>query len=310
MAAKHGATKHGHRLGGLAFTVALSLLIAFAITDVATYFAVIMLAGVAVGVFYFMAVFPGSRFFSISLANSLAIYASLFMFFITTNFATVDRGFAALGFVLPVLAFFASTYLHRDKIRGIVTAREIREERDFGRVLRWLIPVFAIGATTFVLPTLDLGPDILNVILLVDMAAIGAVVFFVGSDVASFLIDTGLLFEAFFERIAALAVPSFAFLTFYSLNVVIFAALYRIADRITAEPLFMINGEATEISYVEAIYFSVISVSTVGYGDITPQGDTVRVIASVQIVLGVLLLLFGFYEIMQYSRDRTERRRK
>ena len=41
-----------------------------------------------------------------------------------------------------------------------------------------------------------------------------------------------------------------------------------------------------------------------GYGDIAPASDIVRVIVAVQIMFGVLLLLFGFWEIMSYARER------
>ena len=46
----------------------------------------------------------------------------------------------------------------------------------------------------------------------------------------------------------------------------------------------------------------VATVSTVGYGDIRPVGDGVRVLASLEVLLGQLLLLFGLAEIMRGSR--------
>ena len=121
------------------------------------------------------------------------------------------------------------------------------------------------------------------------------------------MIATGLMFEEFFGRAARLAVPAFAFLTFYSLNVIVFAALYRIVERLSGEPQFLVDGAPGTLSFSEALYFSLISVSTVGYGDIAPSGSLVQLLASVQIVLGLLLLLFGFYEIMSYARDHLER---
>lgn len=41
-----------------------------------------------------------------------------------------------------------------------------------------------------------------------------------------------------------------------------------------------------------------------GYGDIRPLGDGVRVLASLEVLLGQLLLLFGFAEIMRGRRLR------
>lgn len=301
---------HQQRLGGVAFTVALILLVEYAMTDVATYFGVIVLAGIGTAAFYFHVVFPGSRFFSIALANSLAVYACVYVIFVTMNFPGVDRVYASVGFVLPIVAFFGGTFLKREQIRRIVTAKQVRAEREFPHRFRWLIPMALIGATTFIQPHLDLSQSQTNIVFLVYMVAIGVIVFFVSHQVSSFLIDTGLIFEAFFERAAMLSVPLFAFLTFYSLNVIVFAAIYRIADRVTGTAHFMVHGQPTEISFVDAIYFSLITVSTVGYGDVTPASDSIRVIASIQILIGVLLLLFGFYEIMRYSREHMDRHHK
>jgi voltage-gated potassium channel len=298
------------RLGGVAFTIALILLVGYATVDVATYFGAFVLAGIGTAAFYFHVVFPGSRFFSISLANSIAVYACVFVIFMTINFPSVDRLYASIGFILPIIAFFGGTFLKRDQIRTIVTARQVRAEREFPHTFRWLAPMALIGASTFIHPKLGLSQYQTDIVFLAYMATIAVVVFFVSHQVSTFLIDTGLIFEAFFERAALLAVPTFAFLTFYSLNVIVFAAIYRIADRLSDAAQFMVHNAPAEISFVDAIYFSLITVSTVGYGDVTPASDTIRVVASVQIIIGVLLLLFGFYEIMRYSREHLDHHHK
>ena len=304
------ADSRRQRLGGVAFTIALILLVGYAMSDVASYFGVVVFAGIGTAAFYFHVVFPGSRFFSISLANSLAVYACVFMIFVTINFPAVDRLYASVGFTLPIIAFFGGTFLKREQIRSIVTARQVRAERDFPRTFRWLIPMALIGATTFVHPHLDLGRAQTNILFVAYMAGIGVIVFLVSHQVSTFLVDTGLIFEAFFERAAMLSVPTFAFLTFYSINVIVFAAIYRIVDRLSDAAHFMVHNQPEEISFVDAIYFSLITVSTVGYGDVTPASDSIRVLASIQIMIGVLLLLFGFYEIMRYSREHLDRHHK
>ncbi len=75
-------------------------------------------------------------------------------------------------------------------------------------------------------------------------------------------------------------------------------------DKISQLPSFSVAGELRPIEFTEALYFSVVTLSTVGYGDITPLQDPIRILVAVEIVLGVLLLLFGFAEIMKYTRDR------
>ena len=42
--------------------------------------------------------------------------------------------------------------------------------------------------------------------------------------------------------------------------------------------------------------------------DIVPATGLVRVITSFQVISGVLLLLFGFNEILRYSREHSGRR--
>ena len=170
--------------------------------------------------------------------------------------------------------------------------------------MTWLAPVFAIGAVTFALPGLGFGQLALGAAFLIAMAAIAGIVLFVGPNVATFLIDTGLLFEAFFEQARRAFVAVFAFLTFYSVLVIVFGALYRILDVAATAPNFVIGGRPRDISFAESLYFSVVTMATVGYGDITPLSDLARLLAAIQVVVGLLLLLFGFSEILSYARDR------
>jgi voltage-gated potassium channel len=138
--------------------------------------------------------------------------------------------------------------------------------------------------------------------LVAAMVVIAAIVFAVSRNVCTFLLDSGLLFEAFFEDVARLFVPAFAFFTFYSLVVIIFAAIYRVIDLYTGSDHFQIAGIVRDISFPESLYFSIVTLSTVGYSDIVPLTDTVRLVVGVEVVMGVMLLLFGFSEIFRYAQ--------
>ena len=61
---------------------------------------------------------------------------------------------------------------------------------------------------------------------LLSMLVIGLIVLGVSRHVAIFLVDAGLLFDEFFQRMSRLAVPAFAFLTFYALLVILFASIF------------------------------------------------------------------------------------
>lgn len=297
-------------LGGVLLTVVVVTLVSMAIPEgPGSFFGIVpVVVIVGVGVFYFS--FPGSFLLSIAFANYLAVYTCLFVFFTESNFAGIVPVAIPFGYVLPIMAFLGGALWRRDAIRGIVSSDRLRDERHFTRILIWLIPVFAIGAATFVLPGLFLDRAVETVVFLGAMAMIAAIVLAVSRDVATFLINTGLLFEEFFSRVAGLVVPAFAFLTFYSLNIIIFAGIYRIIERFSTVSQFRIGGQLRELSFSDSLYFSVITLSTVGYGEITPATNEARVIVAVQIVSGILLMLFGFSEIIRYTRERDRRTRQ
>jgi voltage-gated potassium channel len=73
--------------------------------------------------------------------------------------------------------------------------------------------------------------------------------------------------------------------------------------------MFLVHNRPAELSFSEAMYFSVITLATVGYGDITPAAPLVRALAMLEVVAGLLLLLFGFAEIMRSGGPDTEHRR-
>ncbi|MGE5202162.1 MAG: potassium channel family protein [Acidobacteriota bacterium] len=305
------AARHtpGYRglLGPLFFTAALLALIALSLEDLGIYLVAVLFGSVAVLVAVLYTVFPGSRFFTFAFANLIGIYACVFGFFVEVHFREVDRAVVAIGFVAPLAAFLAGVLWRRHLIRAVVFSTELRDERRFGHALLWLAPVFAVGALTFVIPEAHPSTAALDWIFLAAMGTIAAVVLVSSRDVAVFLLDTGLLFEEFFGRAAGLIVPAFAFLTFYSLVVILFAAVFSVLDRLTHIPHFRIDGAVRPITFAEGLYFSVTTLSTVGYGDIAPATGLARVLVGFEIICGVMLLIFGVNEIMNYSRDRRGR---
>ena len=84
-------------------------------------------------------------------------------------------------------------------------------------------------------------------------------------------------------------VPAFAFLTFYSLLIILFASAYHILSQYTGRPHFYVGGSPQVLSFSESIYFSIVSISTVGYGDIVPHSSVARLLASIEVVCGFML---------------------
>ena len=120
------------------------------------------------------------------------------------------------------------------------------------------VPVGAIGIATFVLPQLGLSQPILAAVFPLAMAAVAATILVVPM-VATFLIDTGKLLEAFVEQASRVFLAAVAFLTFYS-----------VLDLLASAPNFVVAGERGGISLPESHYLSVTTMATVAYGNITP----------------------------------------
>ncbi len=303
-------TRRGSFATGIAATATLLLLIAFAVAgDVGVSLAMTMVAAAVAAAAFFSVVFPGSIFFSLALTNSIAMYVSIFVFLLESNFRAVSPLARHVGFLLPVAGFILGAYLRRGEIRGIVTEQQVRPAVNLRNSGWWLVPTAGICAATFAIPVLDPDARFIDAAFVLSMFVASVLVLAAARNVAIFLIDAGLLFEEFFERLERLVLPVYAFLTFYFLIVVAFASLYKIVDRFVPGPHFKILGDDRPVAFADAIYFSVVTLSTVGYGDILPVSEAVRLIALIQVVLGITLLLVGFSEIMSYSREIAARRR-
>jgi len=298
--------KHLH-LAPVAVSVGLVSLISLAVSSHLLY-SLITLATVAASAITFYAVFPGSRFFAVAFANALAVYACVFIFLIEANFTAVHSGWLHIGYAMPILAFLGGAWFRREEIQNLLQSPRLRDERHFGRLFLWLVPMALIGASTFPLSELVQSTRAITLVFFAAMGLTSLIVFLVSGAVCTFLLDTGLVFEDFFKRMAALVVPAFAFFTFYSLIVIVFASIYRLVDRYDAGVHFLVNGRAHDLSFTECLHFSIITLSTVGYGDIVPQSPSIRLIVGLEIICGVLLLLFGFSEIISYSREHARRR--
>jgi voltage-gated potassium channel len=250
--------------------------------------------------------FPGGSHFGVTMANALAVYVCVFVFFRDANYHDASQAASTVAMALPVLFFLGGCFARRRRVASSIHARRGPGVVRLPRIDRW-IPVLAlVGAASFAIPRLGLSPAGQDVALIVSMTVIAIAVAYAARDVVVLLIDIALVFEGVTARLDRLLMPVMAFLTFYSLLVVVFACLYRIADLTLAAAQFVVLGSPARIGFADALYFSVITIATVGYGDITPAGPLVRGLAAIEVVLGLLLLLFGFSEIMRSRETRKD----
>jgi voltage-gated potassium channel len=224
-------TKPSHwvsELARVALPLAFVSLVAAAVAGIASplFFAMVLSAGLVIVVI--RALFPAGRLFPIAFASLIAVYAAIFSLFVEEIFPGIDSEFLIVGFCLPIFFFVVGCWLRRDQVRAVVAHPAIRSERRVMTAAIWLLPVFLVGAAVILLSRTVGTLANMDMVFLGAMSIIGLIVLTVSRDVAIFLVDAGLLFEEFFSRVSRLVIPAFAFVTFYSLIVILFASAYRL----------------------------------------------------------------------------------
>jgi voltage-gated potassium channel len=294
-------------LRSVTFTVGLVGLVAVAAGE-EWVFSLSAVLSCAVGFGFFYLLFPGGLHFGVVVANFVAIYACLFVFFRDNNFPLAPRPMVPLALALPLIGFLAGCILRRRSVAGMIRARRSRALLHLPRLVRWVPATVIVGVLSFGVPDLHLGAQAQGQVLLAAMAIIAVSVFSAARDVVLLQMDVALIFENVTERVHELVMPMMAFLTLYSLLVVVFACLFRIAEMATGTHQLAFHGTPINASFPDALYFSLVTLSTVGYGDLAPVGPLARLLSGMEVVSGLLLLLFGFSEIMRGARDRYGQR--
>ncbi|UQS29511.1 two pore domain potassium channel family protein [Streptomyces fradiae] len=87
-----------------------------------------------------------------------------------------------------------------------------------------------------------------------------------------------------------------------ALSVLIFAACYLVLARDPGE----FSGLETR---VDALYFTLVTLATIGYGDITPLGQSARAVVVVQVLYSFVFLTAGVTALSRRVRWLTETRR-
>ncbi len=80
----------------------------------------------------------------------------------------------------------------------------------------------------------------------------------------------------------------------YAVTCTSFAVIYLIISDFNPEAFNQPSGRHGPVSLAAAIYFSVVTITTTGYGDISPASDLARAAACWEIVTGLLYQVFIF----------------
>ena len=283
-------------------TLGFGLLVAGGVADQGTIFPFMVIGVAALGLTTLYLLFPHGLHFAFGTSAGLAVYACLFAVMGRAAFPSAHGAARAVAFLLPVTSFLVAVWWRRRTLRLVAEAAHPFDLGHLPRMARWLIPVWLVGALSLTLPVNRLGVLDQSVAVIAAMAVIAAVVAASVRGVVLLLTDMALITEELAGRAARILVPLVAFLAMYAMLVIVFACLYRIAQGLSLHALFHGPQGPVPLPFPDALYFSLVTQATVGYGDVTPHDEGIRLLASLQVVAGQVLLLFGFAGIMRTRR--------
>lgn len=283
-------------------TFGFGLLVAGGVADQGTAFPYLVIGVAALGLGTLYLLFPHGLHFAFGTSAGLAVYACLYAVMGRAAFPGAPGVARAVGFLLPVITFLAAVWWRRRTLRLVAEAEHPFDLGHLPRMARWLIPVWSVGALSLALPVnrfpvFEQGSSLIAAMVVISIVVAASV-----RGVVLLLTDMALITEELAGRASRLLVPIVAFLAMYAMLVIVFACLYRIAQGLSMVSLFHGPQGPVPLPFPDALYFSLITQATVGYGDVTPQDDGIRLLASVQVIAGQVLLLFGFAEIMRTRR--------
>jgi len=290
-------------LAAVSTALGLMLLVAGGDADEGPLFSAVAFGGVGAAVGALYLAFPQGPQFALNAASVLAMYTCLYAVVGRAAFPLAwDRSRLA-GFLLPIGAFVLACWLRRGALRPLIGADQSPDFTHLPRFARWMGMVGAVGMLSLALPISRADPGTQTAALVAAMGIVAAATAASVGDVVRLMADIAAIFREVTPRLAPLAVPVAAYCSLWALLTVVFGCLYRIADGFSRSPLFTgAGGAPIRVDFPTALHFSAVTLSTVGYGDIQPHDDGVRLLAMVQALSGQLLLLFGFYEIMRGSQ--------
>ncbi len=293
---------HQTTTGAIIMSTVLLGLVGFSSNEILGLFEVSIAAYLVMVACFYVLFGRGSVFFNILFGNVIAIYLCFYNFFVDSLFKDLPSWEIMIGFLLPLAAFLLGILIKRHEIHDIVTHRKPVHEADFAKAFVWLAPIAAVGVFAFSahrhMPIAGFEDYFL-----LEMGAISLIVIFASRDIALMLVDTGMLFSDFFASNVRLVKPAFAFFTFYSLSIIFFATIYRIIEQLSLAENFMVRGEVRDLTFVESLYFSMVTFSTLGFGDIVPLTNSIRFIVGIQAFVSALLFLFGVHAIISHRKD-------
>ncbi len=144
--------------------------------------------------------------------------------------------------------------------------------------LQSFVSELALGLSPLVLSSL-----LLFILISLDYVLIGVAAFIIVITLGT----TGVFLFLFREKELSLLQFLFNMIALILLTITIFSFVYAIQPQ--GQNTMVDNGVPTELTFNDALYFSTVTITTLGYGDIAPRGFF-RFFAMIEVLLGLFYL--------------------
>jgi voltage-gated potassium channel len=248
---------------------------------------------------------PNALFVTTTLAIGIPIYVCVYALLAIRVFEGEHAFLAYAGCLLPLIGFAFAVWRHRSSLNHQLEHRRV-DARLLARGIGWVALAASMISISGEIASTGDGSHGHGGPLLAGMAAVAIIVYLAIEDLIVLMAVTGHLFRTFIGRMLKRAVPVFSFLLVYCFLVIIFGSLYSILDEVTGRAHFTLNGKLQPLDLADAIYFSMVTMSTIGYGDILAVSSAARTMAVVEILTGVVLILFALAEIASYDPETEQ----
>lgn len=296
-------------LPNILVTLVVMVPVAIAVGDHGWLFSAVAFMGVCGAVMALVLLLPHGSLFVLGIVTGLAIYICLYVVLGRSAFPAAAWWSDAVCFLMPIIAFVGACAVRRGSLALPADAAtgDAAELAHLPRFARWLSLCTLVAVLCLALPLNRLSPGNQTLALFFAMLIISVLTVISVREVVLLLVDVAVILGAVAARMRFLAVPMVTYTLLFSLLTVGFACFYRLADGLSSRPLFRKHGEIARLDFSESLHFSVVTLATVGYGDILPLDDGIRLLATIEMVVGQLLLLFGFAEIMRGKLGSSSR---
>jgi hypothetical protein len=265
----------------------------------------ILFASVVVVVLVVRKCLPSAPFVTTTLAVGIPVYMCLYALIAIEAFEGDQAVLAYIGCLLPLASFTWSVWRSRTELDHQLKHRRV-DARLLARGIGWVVLAGSLISIAGEIALEGKHATFHAFSLLAGMAAVAVGITLVIGDLVVLLAVTGHLFKKFISRMIKRAVPVFSFLLVYIFLTMIFGALYSLLDEISGRAHFALNGTQQPLGLADAIYFSIVTISTIGYGDIVATTSAARTLAALEIIAGVVLFLFAFAEIASYDPEAEQ----